>query len=107
MTEQDLLAAGYRRFPNPGLFRTASHFYQRPIWEDDKKAYFLNVYVYPPNSSRPYLGLEAEAQLYLTGDRWLTLEFHHVESQTVELMEALFFEAWVKLGGVHDPHNND
>lgn len=39
MTEQDLLDANYHRSANePFALRWASHFYQRAIMEDDKKA---------------------------------------------------------------------
>ena len=110
MTEQDLIAAGYRRWENTTMFRAAgTYFYQRAVMEDDKKAYLINVQIYPPDYSCgcDHVTMSAEVQLYLSdGDPWMTLQLHYVQVWTVALMEAAFFEAYVKLGCIPDVHNN-
>ena|SRR6185312_1509397 len=114
MTQDDLIAAGYSRFPTgPNSDKPyAACAYQRAIYDGDKKAYFVQVYYYDvmmfPNGSTNGPFFTADANLYPPEPRrdWLTLEIHQVGEMTVAEMEAIFFAAWTKLGCVHDLHNN-
>jgi hypothetical protein len=112
MTQDDLLAAGYTRFKPDHHHHYADWCYHRAVWKSHKKAYILNVYFYDaktwPDGHALGPDYRAEANFFLPGEErsWLTLEIHQVGEMPVERMEAIFFEAWVKLGCVHDPNNN-
>lgn len=100
MTIDDLLAAGYRKYP---YISEKKDLFQKIVWEGNQKLYYINIYWYLPKGGYTG-GFQAEANFYRKhGDHAMTIV---LVPTSIEAVEATYAEIYKTLGCVPDILNN-
>lgn len=110
ITEEQLIAAGYRKFKASPFKAHAIALYQRWIRNETTKFYAINFWEYAPIMPDLPRVFEAEVRLYTPGDDQTGFDLaisvvKHPQQETIESVEAFFRKAFHVLGCRPDPNN--
>jgi hypothetical protein len=102
ITEDMLLAAGYKFYRGVADLKNADAFYQKTVWEGSVKLYFIDVYYYRFTHLN---GATFEAILYLPNDIGVTVSVSASQFDSITEIEKVFNDLYRNNGFVPNPHN--
>ena len=106
ITEDMLIAAGYKFYRGVADIKLADAFYQKIIWEGfATKLYFIDVYFYDSSRFNHPNGATFEAILYLPNDIGVTVSVSASQFDSITEIENVFNNLYRINGFVPDPHN--
>jgi len=106
ITEDMLLAAGYKLYRGVGDIKNADAFYQKIVWEGfATKLYFIDVYFYDFSRYNHPNGATFEAILYMPYEVGITLSVSASQFDSITEIENLLAHMYHHNGFVPDPHN--
>lgn len=105
ITEDMLLAAGYKFYRGVADLKHADAFYQKIVREGSVKLYFIDVYFYDNSRYNHPDGAMFEAILYLPNDIGVTVSVSASQFDSITEIENVFNNLYQNNGFVHDPHN--
>lgn len=106
ITEDMLLAAGYKFYRGVDEIKNADAFYQKIVWEGfATKLYFIDVYFYDYSRYNHPNGATFEAILYLPNEVGITVSVSASQFDSITEIENLLDHMYHHNGCVPDPHN--
>jgi hypothetical protein len=102
ITEDMLLAAGYKFYRGVADLKNADAFYQKTVWEGSVKLYFIDVYYYRFTHLND---ATFEAIQYLPNEIGITVRVSASQFDSITEIENLLDHLYHNNGFVADPHN--